>query len=112
MVDFWEFAIVAVVLWFVVQIISTATGGKLAKTERKAARRQEMNFDERQGFVVGGIVCLFMGAAMIVSQEMIQLPYSLSPFIVLGGTVLAAIGFALLIAVAVLNMMPGCCGKR
>jgi hypothetical protein len=108
MVDFWEFAIVAVALWFIVKIVSITAGGKWSKLERKPARREryEMGFDERQGFVVGGIVCLFMGAAMILSQEMVQMPYNLAPFVTLGGTVLGAIGLALLIAVTVLGMMP------
>ncbi len=108
MVDFWEFAIVAIALWFIVKIVSITAGGKWGMRERKAARRERysMEFDEKQGFVVGGIVCLFMGAAMIASQEIVQMPYNLSPFVTLGGTVLGAIGLALLIAVAVLGIMP------
>ena len=108
MVDFWEFAIVAVALWFIVKIVSITAGGKWSRWERRAARRERhtMEFDERQGFVVGGIVCLFMGVAMILSQEIVQMPYNLSPFVTLGGTVLGAIGLALLIAVTVLGVMP------
>ena len=50
MVDFWEFAIVAVALWFIVKIVSITAGGKWSRWERRAARRERhtMEFDERQ----------------------------------------------------------------
>jgi len=115
MADFWDFMIVAVVFWFILRIIELNTGPKKwAKwqnwTKMMEKRHPKRGMDERQGMMVGGIVCLFIGLAIMSAQAVITVPV-LSGLIYLGGLVMAAIGGALLVSFVVLGMI-GCCGKK
>jgi hypothetical protein len=109
MAEFWDFLIVAVIFWFVLRIVEmTALGPKHRRVLReiKTARaKKHMDFEEMEGFMVGGIICLFMGAAMYYVAPLILTPTWLSPLITAGGVILAAIGGALLVAYVVLSVI-------
>jgi len=123
MADFWDFLIVAVVFWFILRVLEMRVYGPRGwkglekwgkRMERRRARRE---FDEKYGMVVGGIVCLFMGAAILGAQYLFVnyftgIPAVVMGFIGLGGLVLAAIGLALLVAAVILGMLMMASGKR
>ena len=106
MADFWDFLIVLVVFGFLAKIVTVVvTKGQYVKRNSKKTSKVHKELGETEGFLVGGLVCLFMGVAMYYSTTITQLPYSLGPLAVTGGFVLAAIGFALFVAYVVLKAM-------
>jgi mannose/fructose/N-acetylgalactosamine-specific phosphotransferase system component IIC len=105
MAEFWDFLIVLVAFVFLAKIVSTiVTKGQDQKAPKRTSKMHR-ELEETEGFLVGGLVCLFMGVAMYYSTTITQLPSALGPIVVMGGFVLAAIGFALLIAYVILKAM-------
>ena len=106
MTEFWDFLIVLVVFVFLAKIVGTiVTKGQSLQKAPKRTSKMHQELEETEGFLVGGLVCLFMGVAMYYSTTITQLPDALGPLVVMGGFVLAAIGFALLIAYVILKAM-------
>ena len=106
MAEFWDFLIVLVVFGFLAKIVAMiVSDGRSAQKAPKRTSKLHREFEETEDFLVGALVCLFMGVAMYYSTTITQLPYSLGPLVVVGGFVLAAIGFALLVAYVVLKAM-------
>jgi fatty acid desaturase len=112
MAELWDFLIVVAVFWFILRIFEMTFKGPRWRKEFKAmAKRMEKKHksefavEELEGFMVGGLVCLFMGVAMYYAAPLIVTPIWLSPLIMTGGIVLGAVGGALLIAYIVLSVM-------
>ncbi len=116
MADFWDFLIIAVVFWFILRVLEMRVYGSrswrhMERLGKRADRRHAgREFDEKYGMMVGGIVCLFMGLAILGAQYLFVnyftgIPALVMGFIGLGGLVLAALGLALLVASIALGML-------
>ena len=112
MAEFWDFVIVLAVFWFILKILEITVKGPRWKRQFRAVasrvgsrHKKEYEMGEMEGFMVGGLVCLFMGAAMYYAAPLIMTPVWLSPLVMTGGIVLGAIGGALLVAYIVLSIM-------
>ena len=123
MADFWDFLIVAVVFWFILRMVQIVVWGPRwarrmkwdekewkKKFERKFARHEMMG--DMYGMLVGGIVCLFMGAAILAAKYLFGSYFTgfagaelLIGLVSVGGFVLAAIGVGLIVAYIALSVM-------
>ena len=109
MAELWDFLIVAVVFWFILRVLEMTVLGPKRRREfremKRAQAKKRVEFEETEGFMVGGLVCLFMGVAMYYAAPIIQNPVWLSQIVTAGGLIMAAIGGALLVAYFVLSVM-------
>jgi len=85
MFGFWEFAIVAVIVWGVVQITIYTKG--IYEKENKGKKLKKSDKEDLKGLLIGGMVMLFIGFAFFVAG------YIVSGMNVFGNSILVFISF-------------------
>lgn len=105
MFGFWEFAVVAVIVWGIVQITMYTKG--IYKKENKGKQIKKDEKEDIDGLLIGGLIMLFIGFAFFV-MGYVSSGYKIfgDAGIVFVSFLVGGIGMALLLSYYILSGKP------
>lgn len=111
MFGFWEFAVVAVIVWGIVQITMYTKG--IYKKENKGKQIKKDEKEDINGLLIGGLIMLFIGFAFFV-MGYVSSGYKIfgDAGIIFVSFLVGGIGMALLLSYYILGGKPETASRK